>query len=224
MTQILSVANETEKNGIGNAVEKSSREVKLTLKELCHAANVSERTVRYYIQQGILPSPQRAGPASRYSLEHLSRLALVRRLKAALLPLNEIKHLMSEVPTSELEQVAYEFYQELTSTNPVATDTPRPLVRAARVRPNGAVSKGLTELTVFVPPEVEEGQAEPSNPAKSEKDELPLKGPVSAGRWQRVALAAGLELHYEEGGTHDTAAGQEKLTRLLELARQLYAE
>lgn len=221
MTQILTVANETEKNGIGNAVEKSNREVKLTLKELCHAANVSERTVRYYIQQGILPSPQRAGPASRYSLEHLSRLALVRRLKAALLPLNEIKHLMSEVPTSELEQVAYEFYQELTTTNPVTTDTPRPPVRAARVRPNGADSKGLTELTVFVPPEAEEGQAELSTPAKPE---MPLKGPVSAGRWQRVALAAGLELHYEEGGTHDSADGQEKLTRLLELARQLYAE
>src|SRR5689334_6103334 len=98
-----------EKTEFSGAADKSSREVKLTLKELCNAANISERTVRYYIQQGLLPPPQGAGPGSRYSLEHLTRLALIRRLKAALLSLGEIKQLLSGVPTNDLEQVADEF-------------------------------------------------------------------------------------------------------------------
>jgi DNA-binding transcriptional MerR regulator len=196
----------------------TGREVKLTLKEFCHAANISERTVRYYIQQGLLPPPQGAGPASRYGLEHLSRLALIRRLKAALLPLNEIKQLLSGgVPTSDLEQVAHEFYDELTRTNPVAPEAVRQPVRLAPVAPEP--EKISPALQVFTPPVEEEVAKDTALPARPEKVMF-----APASKWNRIGLVAGLELHFEEGGPQDNAPGHEKLQRLLDFARQLYNE
>lgn len=43
-----------------------------------------------------------------------------------------------------------------------------------------------------------------------------------AGRWNRIALAPGLELHYQEGGPQDTSEARERLAHLVELAMRLY--
>lgn len=211
-----------DKTELSGATEKSSREVKLTLKELSHAASISERTVRYYIQQGLLPAPQGAGPGSRYNLEHLTRLALIRRLKAALLPLSEIRQLLSEVPTSDLEQVAHEFYDELTRTNPVAPEPTRPAIRINGLKLAQTRQKAPSNLEVFIPPEVM--IEEVAQNAAGAESQTPLKRDRLGGKWNRITLSAGLELHFEEGGTQDSEAGHDKLARLLEFARQLYAE
>ena len=58
-----------------------------TLKTLCKVAGVSPRTVRYYIQQGLLPPPDRAGPGATYGQGHVDRLLLILRLKDQHLPL-----------------------------------------------------------------------------------------------------------------------------------------
>ncbi len=65
--------------------------VKWTLKTLCAEAGVSPRTVRYYIQQGLLPPPERAGPGATYTTDHKLRLQLILRLKDEHLPLAEIR-------------------------------------------------------------------------------------------------------------------------------------
>ena len=62
-----------------------------TLRELTDAAGVSARTVRYYITEGLLPPPHGMGPASVYTEEHLERLRQIAALKAAYLPLKEIR-------------------------------------------------------------------------------------------------------------------------------------
>lgn len=61
------------------------------LADLAEAAGVSIRTIRYYIAEGLLPPPDGAGPRAAYRREHLDRLRLVGRLKAAYLPLREIR-------------------------------------------------------------------------------------------------------------------------------------
>ena len=53
----------------------------LTLNQLCDRAGVSVRTVRYYIQQGLLPPAERTGPGATYSTSHLDRIQLIRQLK-----------------------------------------------------------------------------------------------------------------------------------------------
>ncbi len=61
------------------------------LMELAAAAGVSVRTVRYYIAEGLLPPPEGGGPRAAYTPDHLDRLRLIGRLKAAYLPLREIR-------------------------------------------------------------------------------------------------------------------------------------
>ena len=62
----------------------------LELGELCERTGVTARTVRYYIQQGLLRSPG-PGPQARYDNGHLHRLLLIRRLQKEHLPLAEIR-------------------------------------------------------------------------------------------------------------------------------------
>lgn len=76
------------------------------LKELCRAADVTERTVRYYIEEGLLPPPEGAGPFSRYNYEHWLRLQFIRRLKEEFLPLSEIKNLLAGKSVADLDKLA----------------------------------------------------------------------------------------------------------------------
>jgi DNA-binding transcriptional MerR regulator len=62
-----------------------------TLADLARLADVTPRTVRYYVAQGLLPSPDAAGPATRYGEGHLARLRLIRRMQRDHLPLAEIR-------------------------------------------------------------------------------------------------------------------------------------
>lgn len=62
-----------------------------TLTELTELADVSTRTVRYYIAEGLLPPPDSAGPRATYSQGHLDRLRLIGLMKEAYLPLREIR-------------------------------------------------------------------------------------------------------------------------------------
>jgi DNA-binding transcriptional MerR regulator len=63
----------------------------LDLPELADRAGVSIRTVRYYIQQGLLQEPEARGPGAHYTEEHLDRLLLIKRLQKEHLPLAEIR-------------------------------------------------------------------------------------------------------------------------------------
>ena len=61
------------------------------LDELAAAAGVSARTVRYYVQRGLLPAPVFRGRDTVYSDAHLIRLQAIRRLQDRFLPLDEIQ-------------------------------------------------------------------------------------------------------------------------------------
>ncbi len=77
-----------------------------SLKELCKVAEVTGRTVRYYIAEGLLPPPSGTGPFSRYGYEHLLRLKFIKRLQEEYLPLREIKNLLAGKTITELENIA----------------------------------------------------------------------------------------------------------------------
>ncbi len=59
--------------------------------ELADKAGVSVRTIRFYIKEGLLPSPQVRGRYAGYSDDYLERLELIRLLKDQFLPLREIR-------------------------------------------------------------------------------------------------------------------------------------
>ena len=62
-----------------------------SLQDLADLAGVSPRTIRYYVAQGLLPSPGQVGPGAHYTDGHLARLRLIRRLQREHLPLAEIR-------------------------------------------------------------------------------------------------------------------------------------
>src|SRR5215216_1290060 len=78
---------------------------RLTLSELTAAADVSIRTVRYYIAEGLLPPPEGSGPGSSYTRGHLDRLRVIQRLKEAYLPLKEIRRRLSGLADDEVRSL-----------------------------------------------------------------------------------------------------------------------
>lgn len=77
------------------------------LSELADAAGVPPRTVRYYIAQGLLPSPGRLGAGTRYGREHLDRLQLIRTLQDQGLSLAEIRERLDPRPAPMLAEAAW---------------------------------------------------------------------------------------------------------------------
>src|SRR5688572_24249907 len=73
-----------------------------SLTELARLAGVTPRTVRYYIQHGLLPAPSGAGPGAHYDRGYVDRLQLIKRLQKAHLPLAEIRQRLSSLPDDEV--------------------------------------------------------------------------------------------------------------------------
>lgn len=61
-----------------------------TIAELADLGGVSRRTVRYYVQRGLLPSPTGLGRGKHYTQAHLDRLLRIRSLQDSGVPLAEI--------------------------------------------------------------------------------------------------------------------------------------
>lgn len=80
----------------------------VTIQELASAAGVTTRTIRYYVEQGVLPPPERGRPAE-YTEEHVRRLDLVRRLKEQYLPLEEIRDMLQRLSPEEVERLAEQY-------------------------------------------------------------------------------------------------------------------
>ena len=69
------------------------------LEELARAADVAPRTVRYYVQRGLLPAPEFKGRDTSYGRGHLSRLRAIKRLDA-------IEARLAGSSEAELDQLA----------------------------------------------------------------------------------------------------------------------
>jgi DNA-binding transcriptional MerR regulator len=62
-----------------------------TIAELAELSGVSRRNIHFYVQQGLLPSPEGAGLGARYTDEHLLRLRAIPVLRDRGLRLDEIR-------------------------------------------------------------------------------------------------------------------------------------
>src|SRR5262245_56759177 len=74
--------------------------------ELARAAKTSSRTVRYYVQRGLLPAPIFRGKDTVYGREHLLRLRAIRRLQEAYFPLDAIAAELARRSPEAIERLA----------------------------------------------------------------------------------------------------------------------
>lgn len=65
-----------------------------TLNELCVLASLPVRTVRYYVQTGLVDRPQGETRAARYNARHLEQLLLIRKWTGAGISLERIRGLL----------------------------------------------------------------------------------------------------------------------------------
>ncbi len=96
------------------------------LDELAAAAGVSARTVRYYVQRGLLPAPAFRGRDTVYDGEHLLRLRAIRRLQEQYLPLDAIQAELARRGHDELEALA-RGAEALVRPAPMPMPMPRPV-------------------------------------------------------------------------------------------------
>jgi DNA-binding transcriptional MerR regulator len=69
--------------------------VRYAVGDLARLAGVSRRTVRYYVQEGLIPAPFGVGRGDHYGAEHLARILHVKAMQDAGKSLDEIRRASS---------------------------------------------------------------------------------------------------------------------------------
>ena len=77
-----------------NSVMKNEAQ-KFTIDEICALVEMNKRTVRYYIQRGLVDRPEGVGKGASYSQVHLEQLLTIRKWKAAGLSLERIEDILT---------------------------------------------------------------------------------------------------------------------------------
>jgi DNA-binding transcriptional MerR regulator len=76
-------------------------EAEYGIAELAQLGSVSRRTVRYYVQRGLLPAPTGTGRGRHYTQQHLDTLVRIRQLQEKGVDLNDIALRLSGVERPE---------------------------------------------------------------------------------------------------------------------------
>ena len=80
-----------------------------TLAELAERLGILPRTIRSYIEQGLLRGPEVGGRGARYTDYHVQRLQAIQTLKDVRgLPLAEVRKWLMSATAPELQQLAKE--------------------------------------------------------------------------------------------------------------------
>ena len=79
-----------------------------SLNDLADAVGIEARTIRSYIERGLLPGAETRGPAASYSKEHLSRLQVIRSLRRARpnIALSEIRIVLQGLTPEQIYSLA----------------------------------------------------------------------------------------------------------------------
>jgi DNA-binding transcriptional MerR regulator len=167
------------------------------LAELSDRARVTPRTVRYYIQQGLLRAPGMTGPGAKYGEGHLDRLRLIRRLQQAHLPLAEIRRRLEALSDAE----ARELLSQTLGVNEA---------RTPRAGTAADYARGLLNPT-----------ARPGPAALASSAPTPPPSAADRSQWERISLTPDLELHVRRPLSREH---NKLVERLLAHARRLLEE
>jgi DNA-binding transcriptional MerR regulator len=181
-----------------------------SLTDLAKIAGVSVRTVRYYIAQGLLPSPVQQGPNTRYSDLHLDRLRLIKRLQNAHLPLAEIRRQLETMPDDRIATLSdpARAYEPPADS---ALDYIESLLQPGKPAFAIPVAPSPTMYRRIAPSVPLPSTAPPTTPTV-ESDRT---------QWERISLDPDFELHVRRPLTRQH---NKQVERLIKIARELLRE
>lgn len=84
-------------------MSESKRQPQYSIREVADRTGVSTRTVRYYVQRGLIDPPQGRGRGNHYCRRHIDQILRVRRLQREGVPLHNMTQLGGE-PTGPAEE------------------------------------------------------------------------------------------------------------------------
>jgi len=203
----------------------TSQSQSMTLAELTEAADVSTRTVRYYIAEGLLPPPEGSGPASVYTAGHLARLRLIQHLKAAYLPLKEIRRRLAGLSDAEVETALQEMdvAPEVASSHADAAMAPaRDYLAVLEQRAPYRSVASSRQAPMEPPPPVSFPSApHPGAPMENEiiSDLDLVPHPEVGSLWHRIPLGEDAELVISERAYH---RHRERIEWLIRWARKVF--
>jgi len=79
-------------------------ELRYAVGDLADLGGVSRRTVRYYVQEGLLPAPLGVGRGNHYGPVHLDQLLKVKSLQESGRTLDEIRQVLQQKPRRREER------------------------------------------------------------------------------------------------------------------------
>jgi DNA-binding transcriptional MerR regulator len=176
-----------------------------TLPELSRLADVTPRTVRFYISQGLLPSPGRPGPGAKYDGRHLNRLRLIRRLQREHLPLAEIRGRLRDVSDADVEHL-------LAEPEPPAASALEYIRRYLPAQVPAPRQASL--LRARAAPAAAPIAAAESRVAGAPGGET---GSTARSTWERIELTPNIELHVRRPLDRE---GNRAVDRILQFARE----
>lgn len=169
------------------------------LDELARAAGTSARTVRYYVQRGLLRAPAFKGKDTAYGHEHLVRLRAIRKLQDAFFPLDAIAAELEQRSDAEIERIADG------TTLPRATH----LGLASELTPARDAARDTAD-------EPASGGRSTSDPSGGAVQAHTKSGMPAERIYRRIELAPGVELSIADDAPH---ASREIAARILEAVR-----
>ena len=204
-------------------------ETKLTLEDLADQSGLPIRTIRYYIQEGLLDGPDTHGKFASYSPEHLDRLELISRLKDRThLPLEEISKLLRHGTPEQIQQMRDILNQPAGRVLIINTDEPQDEVsndagasaldyirNIDRVQYNTRV---MQDSPVFSAPEISKTKSLRSSPAFGEIQD---RAKTREENWQRIWITDGIELHIR--ATREKQL-KRKIQEFVAYARELFGK
>jgi len=163
--------------------------------------DVTPRTIRYYIAEGLLPKPDERG---QYTQNHLRRLQLIRRYREAFIPLEKIRSQLITLTDAQVAEILQETRSPAEAPESAAAYTARllagytgqparsaaPPAPAPPSAPSGAVN-ALSGPDLHNALSLHRLVNERSVAAKVSN----TANEPEAETWERISLAPGIELH-----------------------------
>jgi DNA-binding transcriptional MerR regulator len=177
-----------------------------SLHHLADLAEVTPRTVRYYISQGLLPSPSQVGPGARYGDRHLDRIRLIKLLQREHLPLAEIRARLAKMDDQQVAELAHS-----TAPRRQAKGSAADYVRSVLGESAPAYEAPAVQMRAF----------STSAPAPAPAPPRPSSLPPDRSQWDRITLTPDVELHVRRPLTRHH---NRLVDRLIATARQLFEE
>jgi len=211
MVQLLQTLKHMEYHGVrelARAAEHFLRSIGTTQEKGTVADYPNERTIRYYITEGLLDQAiEKRGVTSIFGYEHLLTLLVIKKLQALGLPISVIKDLIAGKSEDELEKLFGEEIHVFTDKKELdvfrasighTDDSDVVLLDSKGITPAAPPSSG-NEAKEYLESLLMERSDRPERPPTRRP---PPAGPrLSRGTsdWRRYEIIPGVELHVSRG-------------------------